>query len=186
MNGKYIINAGGFVGDTALYFAGKGAHVFSFEPDPNSFEIALKNIDLNPSLSNRIVMRNWAIGLDGSLAFPVNGKDSGSSSALSITGLKTVSVRCASIGTILQEFDIKEPFLLDLDIKGMEFEVVKDPQISKFNIVRIEFNTQYNGRTIGTRSAIIEQLKEQGFRYFRIYSLGGIDLNRGGVIEARK
>lgn len=54
----------------------------------------------------------------------------------------------------------------------MEFEVVKDPQISKFNIVRIEFNTQYNGRTIGTRSAIIEQLKEQGFRYFRIYSLG--------------
>lgn len=53
LNGKYIVNAGGFVGDTALYFAGKGANVFSFEPDPNSFEIALKNIDLNPSLSKQ-------------------------------------------------------------------------------------------------------------------------------------
>ena len=186
LKGKTVINAGGFVGDTALYFAEKGADVFSFEPDPNSYELAIKNIELNPSLSNKIVMRNWALGLDKFITFPVNGEDSGSSSALAISGLETVSVRCASVSTILKEFDISEPFLLDLDVKGFEYEVIKDPQIANFNIVRIEYNTKYNGIIIGTRSLIIGKLKECGFRYFRIYSLGGIDLNQGGVIEARR
>ncbi|MEM3771886.1 MAG: FkbM family methyltransferase, partial [Candidatus Micrarchaeia archaeon] len=32
---KIVVQAGGFVGDTALYYAEKGAKVYSFEPDPN-------------------------------------------------------------------------------------------------------------------------------------------------------
>ena len=184
---KYVINAGGFVGDTALYFAYKGAFVYSFEPDPNSYGIAVKNVELNPDLKGKITMRNWAVGRgDGSINFPVNENDSGSSSVFSPIGYKKVEVRSVSISTILKVFDIKEPFLLDLDVKGMEYEVINDFSISKFNIVRIEFSTQIKGKTIGTRKIIEEKLKKYGFTYFRIYSLGGMDLNLGGVIEARK
>lgn len=45
-----VIDAGGFVGDTALYFAqkcGKSGKVYSFEPIPRIVEIANRNIALN-------------------------------------------------------------------------------------------------------------------------------------------
>ncbi|MEM3845963.1 MAG: hypothetical protein QXU98_09700 [Candidatus Parvarchaeota archaeon] len=44
---KQAVQAGGFTGDTILYYASKGATVWSFEPDPNSYNLALKNILLN-------------------------------------------------------------------------------------------------------------------------------------------
>lgn len=48
--GDIVIDAGGFVGDTALYFAGKcgdAGKVYSFEPIPRIVETARRNIALN-------------------------------------------------------------------------------------------------------------------------------------------
>ena len=73
-----------------------------------------------------------------------------------------------------------------MDAKGKEFEVINDFSISKFNIVRPEFYTQISGITIGKCKIIEKKLKEYGFIYFRVYNLGGNNLNLGGVCEARK
>lgn len=48
--GDIVIDAGGFVGDTALYFAlkcGPSGKVYSFEPIPRIVKIAKKNIEIN-------------------------------------------------------------------------------------------------------------------------------------------
>lgn len=186
LENKTVIQAGGFIGDTALYYAYRGARVYSFEPDTNLFNLALQNIKLNPELSDKIIMKNYAIGKDEIIEFPLNPYGGGSSSAYSLAGKKTVSVRSVSIKTILKEFSIYDPFLLDLDIKGKEFEVVNDEAISRFKMVRIEYTTFIDGKKIGDRQELISKLKEYGFNRIRIFkhNEGAYDLTDHGTIEA--
>ena len=40
---KKAIHAGAYVGETALYYARRGAYVYAFEPQSDCFEIALRN-----------------------------------------------------------------------------------------------------------------------------------------------
>jgi tRNA G37 N-methylase Trm5 len=41
-----VVQAGGFIGDTALYYASRGSKIYSFELDINSCNLALENIKL--------------------------------------------------------------------------------------------------------------------------------------------
>lgn len=185
---KTVVQAGGFIGDTALYYASKKANVYSFEPDVNSYSLAIENIKLNPEFSKHIVMKNYAIGEDKDILFPINPGGSGGSSAYNIENQKTVKVRSVSISTILDEFQIENPFLLDLDIKGKELDIVKDKAISRFEEVRIEYSTSIDGVQLYEREYIIQNLKEAVFTRFRIYKHNELryDLMEHGTIEATR
>ena len=82
---------------------------------------------------------------------------------------KTIKVKSVSISSILKEFSLENPFLLDLDIKGREFEVINDENIQKFEMVRIEYSTHIGDKLIGSRDDIIEKLWEYGFNKIRIF-----------------
>ena len=188
LRNKIIVQAGGFIGDTALYYAFRGAKIYSFEPNITSYHLALDNIKLNPELSKNIVMKNYAIGNDGEIDFPSEINGSGNSSAYDLNNKNTIKVKCVSINTILDEFSIENPFLLDLDIKGKEYEIIKDESISKFKMVRIEYVTNIDDKIIGNRDDIINQLKVYGFKEIRIFKHNELiyDLNKHGTIEAWK
>ncbi len=185
---KIVIQAGGFIGDTALYYAEKGAKVFSFEPDPNSYKLALENIKLNPQFSDNIVMRNYALGKDELIDFPVNEAGSGGSSAFNIGKNKTVKVKSVSIAQILEEFHIDSPYLLDLDVKGKEFEIINDNSLAKFYKVRIEYTTSYLGIVVNGRDLLLNSLKDYGFTSKRVFKHNGgvYDLHNHGTIECSK
>ncbi|MCL4480685.1 MAG: FkbM family methyltransferase [Candidatus Thermoplasmatota archaeon] len=188
LKNKIVVQAGGFIGDTALYYASRGAIIYSFEPDINSYNLALENMKLNPELSNNIVMKNYAIGSDGDIDFPINPNGSGGSSAYDLENRITIKVKSVSLSTILKEFSIESPFLLDLDIKGNEFEIINDESIAKFEMVRIEYSTHIGNKQIGSRKDIIYKLREYGFNKIRIFkhNEGIYDLNNSGTIEAIK
>ena len=188
LRNKVVIQAGGFTGDTALYYANRGAKVYSFEPDPNSYEAAIRNLKLNPKLNKKIVFQNLAIDKDRTIEFPISDGSSGGSSIYNTDKNRTVRVRSVSIKTILNEFKIKNPFLLDLDIKGSEFNVINEKVLSKFEIIRIEYSTKIGDKKIGSRSYIIKKLKQYGFNNIRIYkhNYGIYDLSEHGTIEAKK
>ena len=143
---------------------------------------------LNPKLNKKIVFQNLAIDKDGIIEFPVNNDGSGGSSIYDIDKNKIVKIRSVSIKTILNEFKIKNPFLLDLDIKGSEFNVINEKALSKFKIIRIEYSTKIGNKKIGSRSYIIKKLKQYGFSNIRIYkhNYGIYDLSEHGTIEAKK
>ena len=185
---KIVIQAGGFTGDTALYYAYRGAKVYSFEPNPESYNIALLNLKLNPQLSKRIIFKNFAIDKDGIVKFHINIGSSGGSSIYDNRREKTVTIRSVSINTILKEFKIINPYLLDLDIKGSEFKIISEDSLSKFKIIRIEYSTKIEGRTLGGREEIIKRLKQLGFKNIRIYkhNYGSYNLLEHGTIEAKK
>ena len=141
LKNKVIVNAGAYIGDTPLFYSYYGSKVYGFEPDPISYTKALDNIKLNPKLSENIVLRNYAIGIDGDIDFPLNTEGSGGSSIYKKGGKKMIKVESKSISAILNEFSISDPFLLDLDIKGSEFTVIEDASIKNFQRIRMEYTS---------------------------------------------
>ena len=185
---KVVVQAGGFIGDTALYYASRGAKIYSFEPDIISFGRALANIKLNPELSKNIVMKNYAVGKDGEIDFPINPEGSIGSSMYETEGRDTIKVKSASIRTILNDFDINDAYLLDLDIKGNEFDVIEDDSVSKFKMIRIEYSSIIVNKKLGSRDEIIKKLQEYGFNIIRVFKQNeeSFDLTESGIIEAIK
>ena len=188
LKNKIVVQAGGFTGDTALYYAHRGAKVYSFEPNPQSYNLALLNLKLNPQLSKRVIFKNFAIDKDGIVKFHINVESSGGSSIYGDEKEKTVTIKSVSINTILKAFKIINPYLLDLDIKGSEFKIIAEDSLSKFKIIRIEYSTKIDDKTFGNREEIIKRLKQLSFKNIRIYkhNYGSYDLIEHGTIEAKK
>jgi len=187
LSGKIVITAGAYIGDTPLFYSYYGAKVFAFEPDPNSFEKAKENIDLNPDLKNNIILKNYAIGNDGEVDFPIED-DSGGSSIYKVDIKNKIKVKSVSIKTILNEFNISDPYLLDLDIKGSEFTVINDPSISKFKRIRIEYSPYLLNQRGKTLEYLVAKLKGYGFNKFRVFKHNHLrfDLMYHGTLEAEK
>jgi FkbM family methyltransferase len=186
LQGKTVITAGAFIGDTPLYYSYYGARVVALEPDPNSFKMAKKNISLNPELGGRITLLNYALGFDDMIEFPVR-EDSGGSSKYDKDGAH-VKIRSVSISTLLKELDIKTTYLLDIDIKGAEFELIEDPVISKFEKIRIEYSTFYLNDAKKSLEYLIQRLNQYGFKKIRVWKHNSLrfDLLYHGTIDAEK
>jgi len=187
LKGKTVITAGAYIGDTPLFYSYYGAKVFAFEPDPNSFKKAEENILLNPRLKENIILKNYVIGKDGEVDFPIED-DSGGSSIYKVNRNNKINVKSVSIKTILNEFNIEDPYLLDLDIKGAEFTVIDDATISNFKKIRIEYSPYYLNKSDKTLEFLIEKLKNYGFIKFRVFKHNNLrfDLMYHGTLEAEK
>ena len=184
---KVVITAGAYIGDTPLFYSFYKAKVTAFEPDPKSFEIAKENISLNPNLAIRISLSNYAVGRDEIVEFPVND-DSNVSSIYGKKIAKTIKIGSVSISTILKEFKIVSPYLLDIDIKGAEFEVIEDPSLSKFSKIRIEYSPYLLIDPSKSLNYIIQKLNSYGFSKVRVWkhSSSRFDLLNHGTIDAEK
>lgn len=59
-----VLDIGCWIGPLSLYMAGKGAEVFSIDPDPIAFKEFIVNLNLNPVLKQNIHPFNIAITQD--------------------------------------------------------------------------------------------------------------------------
>jgi len=162
---KIIVDIGAFVGDTALYYANLGAIVYSYEPHPVNFYWLKKNIELNPNLKDRIKIFNEAVGKDEEVEAKVGVNISGNFSIYNPLKGKALRIRSISLRKILKENNLENPYLLKADCKGCEYHIIEDDTISKFEKVKIE----YAGVNRPKVDYIINKLKKQGFRKFRIF-----------------
>jgi len=138
-------------------------------------------------LAPRITFLNYALGKDEEIEFPDYEVCNGSASAFS-NYAKKVRIKSVSIYTSLEEFYIDDPYLLDIDIKGKEFDVIEDQAIKKFKKVRIEYTIETSESRDKSPKLLVDKLKEYGFNEIRIYkhNHGVYDLNTHGTIEAYK
>lgn len=187
LRNRIVITAGALMGDTPLFYAYYGAKVYAFEPDPKAFKLAKENIRLNRKLSKNITIMNYAIGRDGKVAFPI-GEIPGGSSLYNTKAKNIINIRSVSISTILKEFNVSTPYLLDLDIKGAEFNVIEDQSLSKFKRIRIEYSPYLTGVRKNSLRYLIHKLRTYGFNKIRIYKHTALrfDLMNHGTIEAEK
>jgi len=72
---RVVVNIGASIGDSAIYFALKGAkHVYAFEPYPYSYNIAKWNIKKN-KLKNKITLVNAGCGSKDIIHIPTNAEN---------------------------------------------------------------------------------------------------------------
>lgn len=180
LTGRTVVDAGANVGDTALYFASLGATVEAYEPDPVTYQLLLRNLELNRPISDRVHPHPEAVGEDGVVTFR-SGLRGGS--GVYAEGGHPVPVRSVSLATVLKESEQDRVFLLKCDCKGCEFQIVAQPEISRFDRVKVEYHTGLGGGSVAT---LERDLRSAGFDRLRVYkhNYGTSSLDYAGVLHA--
>lgn len=152
--GRHVIDIGSNVGDTPLYFAKKGAEVIGFEPVKHLHELALKNVELNPELSNQIMLINKGVGNKrGTLTFQSN-------SVKDYTDDESYEMEIISVEDLLNDYEFK-PDILKMDCEGCEFEIILNHDLTIFNDIIFEHHSKIAGKDY---KPLIEKLKNNGFK----------------------
>ena len=135
-------------------------------------------------------MPQWVGG--GKLKFEAEG--SGGSKSLDDTKIhsnknKYIEVESYSIDKILSKYDIKKPYLLHLDIKGQEEEIIKQNDIAKFDRIRLEYSFYlWRNKDLANLNYLIDRLRAAGFNKIRIFKHNSLEipLEIHGTIDASK
>ncbi len=158
-DGECLVDIGANVGDTAIYFANKGYNVFAFEPLPHICEIAKKNIELNPSIKEKITFINKAVSCKkGTLTINFNEGNTGGASQFTKAS-QQIDADTVTIEDVIKEYDIK-PHILKIDCEGCEVNIIKYSDLSMFNQIIMEYHTNVTGVD---ENILIDALENQGF-----------------------
>ncbi|ADP77860.1 methyltransferase FkbM family [Methanothermus fervidus DSM 2088] len=156
-----VIDIGGNIGDTALYFASKGYKVYAFEPIPEVYKLALKNINLNKNLADRIKFINKAVSSsEGEIKISYDGLEMSGGASAYTNGEKKIRVKSTTIEKIIDEYNVK-PYLLKMDCEGCEYEIIKNSDLSMFKEIIFEYHRYEN---FENPKILIDKLRNQGFK----------------------
>ena len=145
VKGKDVIDIGANVGDSAIYFALKGAkHVYAFEPYPYSYGIAMQNIKLNKLQDKITLLNKGCSGEEGKIKINANYKNLGG------TDLKNfkngININITTLSEILKRFNITDKTVLKIDCEGCEYNVLlatKSSDLRRFKQIQIEYHYGY-------------------------------------------
>jgi FkbM family methyltransferase len=181
LTGRTILDAGAYVGDTALYYASKGAHVYAFEPNPRHYAAFLANLALNPELAPRIHAYPDAVGPDGAFSF---ARTLSAEGTLRPSRAEDVPVLSRSLASILALVGFKSFWLGKFDIKGSEFAVAGETALGKLERLQVEYTASPAG---GSLPELLGRLRSQGFEIERVFKHNylGFRLREHGTIQAR-
>ncbi len=145
VKGKDVIDIGANIGDSAIYFALKGAkHVYAFEPYPYSYRIAMQNIKLN-KLQGRITLLNKGCGgKEGKIKINAEYKNLGGTDLKNFENGTNINI--TTLREILKRFEITEEAVLKIDCEGCEYRVLletKNSDLRKFKQIQIEYHYGY-------------------------------------------
>jgi FkbM family methyltransferase len=158
VKGKVVVDIGATVGDTAIYFAIKGAkHVYAVEPFLNSYNIAKRNIQLN-KLTKKITLLNKALSKNKGFVYmkKLDEIRTGISlnDGISPNGRK---IEILSLEDIVDRYKIKRG-VLKLDCEGCEYESILNSStetLRHFDQIALEYHYGYIN--------IKKKLEEAGF-----------------------
>ncbi len=155
--GDAMIDAGGYVGSTAILYAQlyPESRIFCVEPLPENLEIIKKNIAVN-HLENRITLIEKALWDVSGLEIPVFYRDQSSVGAVhKFVGSafpnyhETVSKDSSlafsiSLPFIMEKYNIQRIRLLKMDIEGAEFKALAGLPESYLNRIRTMVGEYHN------------------------------------------
>lgn len=126
-----FIDVGAANGAITLLAGALGASVRSYEAAPGIYEVAKKNVELNPQFRNEISILNYAISSEnGTLEF----RRSSNAAVLSdiiFTGLddKKIEIKVVKLSDVVDEFHTpSKRLVIKVDIEGAEWKIFKDKE----------------------------------------------------------
>lgn len=121
--GDYVIDAGACWADTALYFAekaGPNGKVFSFEFIPGNIKIFNANLDLNPSLKERVTLVQQPVSNVSNLAIYYEDRGPASKVELNAFDSQTGTSSTIAIDDFVRDNEIEKIDFIKMDIEGAE------------------------------------------------------------------
>jgi FkbM family methyltransferase len=125
VEGRVVLDVGAFIGDTAAFFARRGAaKVYAFEPVPRFYELLLHNVRLN-GLEKVVVPVNLGLGMfEGELRVEVSSAATG----LRDAGSGGTPAKVAPMEVLLEHVDGEERSLVaKIDCEGCEYSLLCTP-----------------------------------------------------------
>jgi FkbM family methyltransferase len=123
---KVILDIGGHIGDSAIYYALKypKARIYTVEPIPANFEILKKNIAPYPNIR----AFNFGLGHENG-SFPVyaldgNPYNTGGYSLISEGGRLDMEARIRRVSEFLAENSLDSVDLIKIDTEGAEYDIL--------------------------------------------------------------
>jgi len=170
---KTIIDVGGLIGSFTLWAQQSfpNASIFTYEPDPDSFEILCKNIDLVDSKKERIHPFNYAVWSENSTMKLYRSKvDTAESSIIFDHSLfenqpkeESIDVKTKSISEIIDS--ISKPIdIIKLDCEGAEYEILYSLDESKLSSIRhIVMEVHFTNNEDSKVKDLVKYLRKNGF-----------------------
>jgi len=179
---KRVLDVGASIGDTAVYFALRGAReVVAFEPYPFPYSFALKNVEVNGLMNVRII--NAGIYSHDSTVKVTMGKTADYYVLKTSDEPNAVQVPLYSLDRVLQEYG---PFdVMKIDCEGCEYDaILNSKKIVDLKQIQIEYHYGFERLVAKLRSAGFEV---KATRSKRFYNPHASDPNMHiGYIYARK
>ena len=155
VEGKDVIDIGANIGDTAIYFAIKGAtKVISLEPYPYTFALAVKNIGVS-GFKDKIEIINAGYGEDKKVKIDTSFIPDNSSVLRENKNGRDTNLY--SLKTLMSKYNI-DSGILKMDCEGCEYHLLNedDETIKKFSMIQIEYHYGYE--------KLVGKLRECGFK----------------------
>jgi FkbM family methyltransferase len=116
-----VLDVGMNIGMFTVQTLAKGASVFSFEPDPENFKLATKNVEINGFKTGYELNNKAVVGTQDEVrTFSINGKkNKGAHSLVEKRGRSSIAVRCENINSAIERVN---PTVIKMDIEGGEYE----------------------------------------------------------------
>lgn len=145
-----VIDIGSWIGPISLFMAGKGAQVYSVEPDPVAYQELISNLKLNPALDQRIQSFNFAIAPEDKEIKLYARKSHGDSSSSILNRIEDTNdhiyVKGVSFSHFLKMSKLTQVDFIKMDIEGGEFEVLPAiaPMLEKLGMPTVFVSFHYS------------------------------------------
>jgi len=141
--GKNVVDIGMNIGDSAIYFAKKGAkRVIGLEPNKESFDLAVKNIedskvtDIVTPINKAINTRNEDISLKVWNKFPGSYSLVGYDTKPRNSEFRIITVNGTKLEDVIDMFEERQIGLLKMDCEGCEYNILN--AVSKEYLSRVQ------------------------------------------------
>ncbi len=161
-NPQYILDAGGNIGLTAIYFANvyPSAQIVTIEPDSDNFQVLLKNI--LPYLNINAVQK----GVWHSKSFLQvidNGNGNNAFTVQEVDQEKDSNVEAIGIADIMESYNWPHIDLLKVDIEGSEKEVFETNANTWLPKTKILFVELHDRMKQGCSQAVFKAINQFNF-----------------------
>lgn len=165
VNGKLVIDIGCSIGDSAIYFALRGASkVIGLEPYPIPYSIAVDNVARNNLGGCVTLIRAACGGTEGTIS--IDGDLMNTRCQTAEAGGGNVPTPVRTLRALVEEFEVFSG-VLKVDCEGGEYEIFRstdDSTLRRFDQVMVEYHK--GPRDLKTQLAKAGfQVRDSGYRW---------------------